>query len=520
VRKPLLPNISLAAKCRFLFGAAVLLIVAATLLVPWVQMASLSTHRDALAAEQIAVSAYLLTDLMAQDWRASQEQLNNRWPAYARQLGFPLRPPQLISTDQAKLYGPRGFVATAITQLQADPTQRYYWQVGEQEEQPILKFALAVRAGATDPNPGSLKGIIDVRIPPARESTIWNAIVVILSGLSGGLAALLVFYLITQKLILSPVRRLRRLAEKVSQGDLNARSDIATRDEYQDLAEAFNNMLGHLQQSQVDLETINRSLDAKIDELADANIALYESNRLKSEFLANVSHELRTPLVSIIGFAELVRDAQDDPPKDRTRLKRYTENIHTSGKMLLDIINDLLDLAKIEAGKLELHISDFDVAQVCQTLIDFVQPLAGKKQQSLDLEAERGLPTLRSDSGKVKQILYNLLSNALKFTPEGGSVQVRVSNRDGETSGVCLSVSDTGPGIPPDQREAVFEKFKQVDASVTREHGGTGLGLAITRELVHVLGGEIELDSEVGRGTTFLVTLPAVAPEPAIARVT
>ncbi len=498
-----------------LFGAAVLLIVAATLLVPWVQMASLSKHRDVLAAEQIAVSAYLLTDLTGEDWRAAQEQLTKRWPTHARQLGFPPHPPQLISTEQAKLYGERGFVPTSIAQLQANPTQRYYWNAGEEGEQPALKFALAVRAGETDPNPGSLKGIIDVRIPRARESMIWNAIVVILSGLSGGLAALLVFYLITQKLILSPVRRLRRLAEKVSQGNLSARSDIATRDEFQDLAESFNNMLGHLQSSQEELETINRSLDAKIDELADANIALYESNRLKSEFLANVSHELRTPLVSIIGFAELVRDAQDDPPKDRTRLKRYTENIYTSGKMLLDIINDLLDLAKIEAGKLELHMSEFDIAQVCQTLIDVVQPLAGKKQQSLELAADPDLPLLHSDSGKVKQILYNLLSNALKFTPEGGSVTVRVEHHNGAERGVRLGVSDTGPGIPEDQREAVFEKFKQVDASVTREHGGTGLGLAITRELVHILGGEIEFESEIGRGTTFLVTLPATAPEPA-----
>ncbi|UCG15218.1 MAG: HAMP domain-containing histidine kinase [Phycisphaerales bacterium] len=512
--RPLLPNISLATKCRLLFGVAVLLIVAATLLVPWVQMASLGSHLDVLKAERIANAAFLLTDLMGQDWTTAQEDLNRRWPAYARRLEFPLRPPTLISVEQAKRRGGHGFVPTSIRQLQAEPMQSCYWKISNKDGYPLLKVALAVRAGETAPNPGTLMGIIDVRMPVESDLSTWNAIVVVLSGLSGGLAALLVFYLVTQKLILSPVRGLRRLVEQVSQGDLAVRSDIATRDEFQELAQAFNDMLGNLQASQEELETINRSLDAKIDELADANVALYESNRLKSEFLANVSHELRTPLVSIIGFAELVRDAQDKPPKDRNRLKRYADNIYTSGRMLLEIINDLLDLAKIEAGKLELHISDFDVGQVCHTLIDFVQPMAGQKRQDLKLDVSPSLPPFRSDSGKVKQILYNLMSNALKFTPEGGSVEVRVEPHDAPTPSVRLSVSDTGPGIPEDQRAAVFEKFKQVDASVTREHGGTGLGLAITRELVHILGGEIHLVSEVGRGTTFVVVLPATAPEP------
>jgi len=401
--------------------------------------------------------------------------------------------------------------------LQANPTQPYYWTIGKYHGQDLLKVAMAVRAAETEPNPGSLRGIIDVRVPIKGELSIWNWIVTVSAGLSGGLLALLVFYLITQKLILSPVRRLRRLADQVAQGDLAARSDIATRDEFQDLATSFNEMLQHLQAAQEKLETINRSLDVKVDELANANIALYESNRLKSEFLANVSHELRTPLVSIIGFAELVRDAQDSPPKDRARLKRYCENIYSSGRMLLDIINDLLDLAKIEAGKLELHVSQFDVAELCQTLIDFVQPLADKRNLTLSQEIENGLPQMESDSGKIKQVLYNLLSNAVKFTPEGGAVHLLVGREDGHEPRVRIAVRDTGPGIPKEMHEQVFEKFKQADASVTREHGGTGLGLAITRELVHILGGEISLESEPGAGSTFTVFLPARAPTAASA---
>jgi len=513
VRKPVFPNVSLAAKCRILFGVAVLLILAATLLVPWVQMASLSNHLAVLKAEQMAGTAYLLTDLSRPDWDAAQNDLNQRWPTYARRFDFDRShpPPTLISLEQARARGEEGFVNMAIRQLQAYPTQPYYWTIGKRDGQDLLKVAMAVRAAETEPNPGSLRGIIEVRMPIKGELGIWNWIVTVSAGLSGGLLALLVFYLITQKLILSPVRRLRRLADQVAQGDLAARSDIATRDEFQDLATSFNEMLRHLQAAQEKLETINRSLDAKVDELANANVALYESTRLKSEFLANVSHELRTPLVSIIGFAELVRDAQDSPPKDRSRLKRYCENIHTSGRMLLDIINDLLDLAKIEAGKLELHVSRFDIREVCQTLIDFVQPLADKRNLSLTLEIEDGLPEMESDSGKIKQVLYNLLSNALKFTPEGGAVSVHVRPEDGRVPVVRIAVRDTGPGIPKELHEEVFEKFKQADASVTREHGGTGLGLAITRELVHILGGEIRLESEPGQGSTFTVTLPARA---------
>jgi signal transduction histidine kinase len=183
--------------------------------------------------------------------------------------------------------------------------------------------------------------------------------------------------------------------------------------------------------------------------------------------------------------------------------------------MLLDIINDLLDLAKLEAGKLRLHVTEFDLGEVCQSLIDFLQPIAGKKQQTLRLDLGPDLPRFRSDSGKVRQILYNLLSNALKFTPEGGSIGLRVEAVSASPPAASLVVSDTGPGIPEEQWSAIFEKFKQLDSSVTREHGGTGLGLAITRDLVHLLGGRIDLASRVGHGSTFTITLPACVPEAA-----
>jgi signal transduction histidine kinase len=265
-------------------------------------------------------------------------------------------------------------------------------------------------------------------------------------------------------------------------------------------------MLAHLKAAQDAQRKINRSLDIKLGQLAEANVALYESNRLKSEFLANVTHELRTPLVSIIGFAELLRDAAQTPEVDSKRLGRYSENILTSGRSLLEIINDLLDLAKIEAGKLELHVSEFSIAELCHDLIDFVRPLADKRNQTLDAQVADGLPRFRSDSGKIKQILYNLLSNAVKFTPTGGAIFLTV-DRDGDRF-VRLIVRDTGPGIAESQRQAIFEKFHQLDSSQTREHAGTGLGLAITKDLVQMLGGTIELESTAGEGASFIVNLP------------
>jgi signal transduction histidine kinase len=254
-------------------------------------------------------------------------------------------------------------------------------------------------------------------------------------------------------------------------------------------------------------------LDIRLGELAETNVALFEANKLKSEFLANVSHELRTPLVSIIGFAELLHDAVNDPPKDASRPLRYAENILGSGRMLLGIINDLLDLAKVDAGKMQLHRSNLSIADVCQALMDFVRPQAEKKNLQIASTIEPDIPQLHSDSGKIQQILHNLLSNAIKFTPSGGRVELR-ARRVGEDR-IELQIEDTGPGIPPEQQSDIFEKFRQLDSSATREHGGTGLGLAITRELTQMLGGTIRVDSVVGQGSTFTVNLPMECPEEA-----
>jgi two-component system, NarL family, sensor histidine kinase BarA len=252
------------------------------------------------------------------------------------------------------------------------------------------------------------------------------------------------------------------------------------------------------------LRSINKSLDLKLGQLAESNVALYESNRLKSEFLANVSHELRTPLNSILGFAELLKDSLTAGPESKTA--RYVSNILQSGKHLLDLINDLLDLAKIEAGRMEVRSEPLSLPDLFEGLGNILKPLLEQKGLTLAGEVDIQVPIMRTDPGKLQQILYNFLSNAIKFSPPGGRI-VLAAKLD-ETGHVRISVTDQGPGISPAQQQIIFEKFRQIDASVTRTHSGTGLGLAISKELTALLGGSIGVRSAQGAGATFWIIVP------------
>jgi len=231
-------------------------------------------------------------------------------------------------------------------------------------------------------------------------------------------------------------------------------------------------------------------------------------NQLKSDFLATVSHELRTPLNSIIGFSDLLGSADGLEEKQ----VRFASNIQHSGKQLLDMINDILDLAKIESGKMEIRLSDFNIATVVATQCDMARPLSEKKNIDLEYEFAPDLPFMTQDQGKIEQILNNLLSNAIKFTPDGGRINV-VVHRD-RRGDLRLTVFDTGVGISESEQVLVFEKFRQgttvlaVGNAMTREYSGTGLGLSIVRELCRLLGGDITLESELGKGSEFTVHLP------------
>jgi len=504
-------KVSLATKCRMLFGLAVLMIIAAALFVPAYRMESLVHELNVRTIREMALAARARSDLPGGDWSAKQEDLNKWWPAYAQAHELPADPiPRLVRLDPLSREVPQDistFLKRSIKLMRerTDIDEAFDWG-REPNGTTLYRAALAIRRDEDR----KLVGIVTAWYwPPGTTAELWlNRAVMIAAGGLAGLLALLVFYLITQMLILSPVRELRRVSEQVAAGDLSVRSKAATGDEFEDLARAFNDMLSHLQSTQDALRGANRSLDIKLDELAQANIGLYEANRLKSEFLANVSHELRTPMTSIIGFAELLKEAHEGQDG---RLSRYAQNILTSVRMLLDIINDLLDVAKIEAGRMEVRLERFDLATVCGDLADFVRPLADKSRLELRLDLAPNLPPMTSDVGKVKQILYNLLSNAIKFTPEGGLITL--SARPVGTENVQLAVIDTGPGIPPEYLETIFEKFRQIDQSKTREHSGTGLGLAISRDLATILGGSIKADSTVGVGSTFTVILPVHAPQ-------
>jgi PAS domain S-box-containing protein len=229
-----------------------------------------------------------------------------------------------------------------------------------------------------------------------------------------------------------------------------------------------------------------------------------EANRLKSQFLANMSHELRTPLNAILGFSELLIDKKigELSPKQLD----YLQDIHASGVHLLNLINNVLDLSKIEVGKVELRLEEFDLAETVDQLVKTLLPIADKKEIGITQIVSPDVASVCLDRSKFKQILYNLLSNAIKFNNTGGSVSIELTKAS--SNSFKIAVTDTGIGIAEKDQKNLFVPFLQVDTSLTRRHGGSGLGLALTKEIVELHLGKIDVKSAVGKGTTFTVTLP------------
>jgi signal transduction histidine kinase len=237
-------------------------------------------------------------------------------------------------------------------------------------------------------------------------------------------------------------------------------------------------------------------------EIEEKSRELEIASQHKSEFLANMSHELRTPLNAIIGFSEVLSQRMFGEINDKQA--EYLADILESGQHLLSLINDILDLSKIEAGRMELDLSDFDLANAVENTLTLVRERAMRRGIELQLSIDERLGVVRADQRKVKQVLLNLLSNALKFTPEGGRIDVQAAICDGM---VEISVTDTGVGIALEDQMAVFEEFRQVGAA-SKKVEGTGLGLAISRKFVELHGGRIGVKSQVGIGSTFTFTLP------------
>ena len=341
---------------------------------------------------------------------------------------------------------------------------------------------------------------MDIAVTKNRAILFTTAIITVFLAITA-------LYLIVRFVIIRPLSHLRDVSDEISRGNTDLRADIQTNDEFEDLAASFNRMLRHLVEAQEELQTLNQDLDSKVDELAQANMSLHEMNRLKSEFLANMSHELRTPLNSIIGFSDVLRgiDALNN------KQKRYVENIGNSGRVLLEMINDILDLAKMESGKMNVKLSQFDISRVVHAQCDLVRALAEEKNIDMELQVEKDLPAMSQDQAKVQQILTNLLSNAIKFTPEGGRIDVSIKRTEDDQ--LLMQVKDTGIGIAEEDRQVIFEKFRQANVghgedNLTREFSGTGLGLSIVKELSRLLGGRISFESELGKGSSFNVLMP------------
>jgi len=404
-----------------------------------------------------------------------------------------------------------------------DQGQYYYYQTVRAKESCLRCHDVRPAPGVpTDGVPpvgvavGDLMAVVRVVMPDGltKKAINWNRAILLATAIMTVFLAMLAAYLIVRYVIVKPLEHLRDVSDEVRRGNVQARAEIHTADEFEELGVAFNRMLRGLVDTQEELQKVNESLDGKVDELARANLHLYEMNRMKSDFLATMSHELRTPLNSIIGFSDVLGSIQSLDEKQR----RYVQNIRTSGRMLLDMINDILDLAKIEAGKTEIRPVIFDVESVVSAQCDMARPMAEKKAIDVSFEIGPGLEAVEQDQAKVQQILANLLSNAVKFTPGGGRVEVHARLDDTTEPSrpeIVIDVIDSGVGIAAEEQQAIFEKFRQGkvfqkgDDAMTREISGTGLGLSIVRELCRLLGGDVTLESQLGRGSRFTIRLPA-----------
>lgn len=515
-----LSPLSLAEKCRLAFGIAVVLVLVLALLIPYVWMSQLT--RNAFLNAGRVRSDYLLARHFQLKGTSEQPVLPPLGstgmpvdPNASDIYWVPFERPQWDEQIKGLEKNQRSLIKDLIKREQQDDVE-FIEQDGITYSDYIRIFraqdtCLSCHNPQGPARPFSRHQIIGAAVVRSSADQLEYSRTVMLNWVWIACAfaialvgAIVAFYWITQRVILRPIRQLRGLANNVAEGNLDIRSSINTRDEYEKLAEAFNHMLDNLQETQQKLRDANKQLDQKIAELSERNIELFKANKVKGEFLANMSHEFRTPLNAILGFAEILREKTTRT--DVTKNKRYAENIIAAGKSLLNMINDLLDLAKTEAGKMKIHIDRFSVAAVLDELVASFSVMTKNKKIKVKLTVDPGIPELNTDSGKLRQILYNFVSNAVKFTPDRGRIEINASMLEEKI--LRIAVTDTGPGIEEKDQQAIFEKFRQADGSLTRGSTGTGLGLALSKELAVLLAGSVGMKSELNKGSTFWLDIP------------
>lgn len=528
---------SLEVKCLLLFSVFLIGVMTVSFLLYWYVTESVVAQRDPDTARLLADRALLI-----KHWGKLESKKEFLW--IVNQLTDQLSEQQyewrMVSPDSPEAEKDV-YVRKLVAQIEENPEtpvepvgrlvgDKYLYYKPVYAEQTCLDLChndldAVKRLEADDSQPGrmlqvgDLMTVLCVQIPngPTQATITWFWNMLLTVAVLTVFLGIFVFYLTIRYVIIRPLHHLREVSTAIAHGDMEVRAKIHTGDEFESLGQAFNRMLHGLINSQRELRRANKEREKKLEELGRVNMQLEELNKIKSDFLATMSHELRTPLNSILGFSEVLDGIQSLDAKQ----KRYVHNIQNSGRLLLGMINDVLDLAKMESGQAQIHLTDFSLEYIISAQCDLARPLAEKKNISLSYEVPKSLPMVHLDQNRFQQILTNLLSNAIKFTPEGGVVKVLVTPEmdpesgelDPETASFRMDVSDTGVGMTEEDMKNIFEKFRQGTSAtgenmMTREYSGSGLGLSIVKEICRLLHGEITVKSTPGVGSTFTVHLP------------